>query len=138
MNKEEPTRGERNNNPGNIVKTDIQWLGEDDHGMDTHFETFVSADRGIRALAKLLRNYGRANRNTVRTIIHTYAPPVENDTDAYVTAVAKEVGVNPDTLLTLTDAGLLVKLCVAIIRHENGRVNYSLEYISEAVATALV
>src|SRR3569832_2780970 len=88
------TRGLRNNNPGNIRKTATDWRGEV-VGSDSAFETFATPEAGIRALAVLLRNYQRKyGLRTVRAIITRYAPPSENNTESYVSAVAgrQEVG----------------------------------------------
>src|SRR3569832_207317 len=82
------TRGLRNNNPGNIRKTATDWRGEV-VGSDSAFETFATPEAGIRALAVLLRNYQRKyGLRTVRAIITRYAPPSENNTESYVSAVA--------------------------------------------------
>lgn len=130
------TRGERNNNPGNIVKSDIFWRGEI-AGDDKRFESFASPDEGIRALAVILQNYQKKyGLNTVRGIINRYAPPVENDTGAYINAVAGALGVSPDAALNLADPGTLLPLVTAIIKHENGRVLYDQALIASAVGVA--
>lgn len=123
------TRGERNNNPGNIVKTDIAWQGEGlppgHAGFDSRFEVFTAPEYGIRALGRLLQNYSRAGRRSVQAIINTYAPPAENDTGAYVRAVAARLNVNPNAELNLFDPATLRALVSAIITHENGRDLYT-------------
>jgi len=130
------TRGERNNNPGNIVKSDIFWRGEI-AGNDKRFESFASPDEGIRALAVILQNYQKKyGLNTVRGLINRYAPPVENDTGAYVNAVAGALNVSPDAPLNLADPAVLLPLVTAIIRHENGRVLYDQALIASAVGVA--
>ena len=130
------TRGERNNNPGNIVKSDIFWRGEI-AGDDKRFESFASPDEGIRALAVILQNYQKKyGLNTIRGIINRYAPPVENDTGAYVNAVSGALGVSPDAPLNLADPGTLLPLVTAIIKHENGRVLYDQALIASAVGVA--
>jgi len=130
------TRGERNNNPGNIVKSDIFWRGEI-AGDDKRFESFASPDEGIRALALILQNYQKKyGLNTVRGLINRYAPPVENNTGAYINAVSGAVGVSPDTPLNLADPGTLLPLVTAIIKHENGRVLYDQALIASAVGVA--
>lgn len=135
------TRGERNNNPGNIVKTDIFWQGEIT-GNDGKFETFADPRAGIRALGKVLLNYqNRYGLNTVRGIINRYAPPTvngkfENNTGAYVNAVSSALSVTPDTPLNLNDPATLQNLVTAIIKHENGRVNYAQNVIAESLGFA--
>ncbi|HEY6022286.1 MAG TPA: structural protein P5 [Candidatus Paceibacterota bacterium] len=122
-----PTRGERNNNPGNIERGTIHWQGmADDQSGDKRFIVFNTPEDGIRALAKLLFNYQNIHGlNTVRQIVNRWAPPTENDTYSYVNTVASEVGVTPDDKINLTDSETLAKLVTAIIRHENGRVIYA-------------
>lgn len=118
------TRGERNNNPGNIVKSAAPWQGKVS-GTDPRFETFDTPENGIRALAKLLRNYAAQGVDSVEAIITRYAPSNENDTGAYIRAVAQDVGVAPSDPLNLSDVATLRALVGAIITHENGRNVYA-------------
>ena len=130
------TRGERNNNPGNIRLSAAPWRGKITGG-DAAFETFADATSGIRALALLLRRYFRVyGLDTVRKIIDRYAPASENDTGAYVRAVAAAIGAGPDERLDLDDDGRLSALVAAIITHENGRNIYSAAEIATAVNLA--
>ena len=127
------SRGIRNNNPGNIRRTQIAWRGEVP-GADKDFETFSSPEYGIRAMGKLLQNYGDEGINTITKIINRYAPTNENDTGAYVRAVAKTTGLLPDQALTLTDPVILTALVKAIIVHENGSNPYSDSTISRGLS----
>lgn len=129
------TRGERNNNPGNIVKTDINWQGEIP-GFDARFESFNTPEQGIRALSKLLKNYGKQGFNTISKIINKYAPSSENDTNAYIQSVAKYVGINPNLPLDTSNEQINFALTKAIIRHENGRVIYDDSTILNSVRAA--
>lgn len=114
-------RGVRNNNPGNIRHGD-PWQGLAKGQTDPAFATFQSAAYGIRALARTLITYqDRYGLNTVRGIITRWAPPVENDTEAYVQGVAEQVGVKPDAQIDVQTYMTLRPLVEAIIRHENGR-----------------
>jgi len=134
------TRGERNNNPGNIryLPNGEHWIGERKNEGDPDFCEFNTPEEGIRALAKTLITYQRKHGlNTVRNIINRWAPSSENDTDAYVYAVAQDCAVTPTQILDLNDSQMLSKLCKAIIRHENGRVIYSDEQINQGVQSAL-
>lgn len=130
------TRGERNNNPGNIRISSAPWQGKVD-GVDPAFETFTDPQAGIRALARVLKNYQAVHGlDTVRGIIGRWAPPTENNTAAYVQSVAGALGVAPDDRINLQDAATLEKLTAAIIRHENGRLIYSAADIAAAVQLA--
>ena len=116
-------RGIRNNNPGNIRKSAEKWQGLAPEQTDSAFFQFVSMPYGIRAMTKILRNYStRYGLNTVQDIINRWAPPVENNTDAYVDAVARAVGVQPTQFLNLDNADTMFALVRAIIAHENGKV----------------
>ncbi len=128
-------RGIRNNNPGNI-----RW-GDDWKGLvppaqrtDKDFCQFFDSKWGIRALVKVLLNYskrpgvpgvGNSGIDTVREIISRWAPPNENNTEAYIQSVAKACGVKPNDNLDLTDKKLMLAMVKAIIQHENGVQPYS-------------
>jgi hypothetical protein len=130
-------RGIRNNNPGNIERSVIRWQGERD-GTDTRFAEFETPQDGIRALARNALTYSeRHGLDTARAIINRWAPAAENDTRAYVDAVAAELGVGADERINLRDPATLEKLTAAIIRHENGAQPYPVEFIQEGVARAL-
>lgn len=134
-----PTRGERNNNPGNIDRhTGTLWRGMADMQTDSRFVIFQGVEWGIRALAKVLLAYKRMHKiDTVRKIINRWAPSSENDTDAYVNHVATVLEVGPDEPIDVEDLAILCKLTTAIIAHENGRVIYSPQVIAAAVMEAL-
>ncbi|WAL80953.1 hypothetical protein OYT13_13820 [Pandoraea sp. XJJ-1] len=122
-------RGLRNNNPGNIRYGSFAKsqgaVGKDSGG----FAVFQSAEDGLRALGDLLRSYARRGLNTVRGVINRWAPPSENDTGAYVGAVAKRLGVGEDQALNMNDPKVIAGLTAEITRHENGRNPYAPEAI---------
>lgn len=118
-------RGVRNNNPGNIDRSSTVWQGEDRSAAarqrEPRFCVFTSAEFGFRALAKVLLTYQKDHGlRTVRAVINRWAPPVENDTNAYVREVAKAVGVEPDTRIDVMQFRTTFALAKAIARHENG------------------
>lgn len=130
------SRGLRNNNPGNIRKSGDPWLGLAAEQPDHEFFTFTEPQFGIRALAKVLMNYRRLyGLNTIDAIIRRWAPPSENDTDAYIRAVASRTGIPAKASLNLpADLDVLVP---AIIRHENGAQPYPPELIAQGIGLAL-
>lgn len=129
-------RGIRNNNPGNIVLSDIPWLGKT-QGEDDRFETFESAEAGLRALSLNLLNYSRKyNLSTVKDIISRWAPPNENDTGSYVGTVARKLGIDPDAPIDLENSGLLARLTEAIVSHENGMNPYKSDQYLMAAESA--
>jgi hypothetical protein len=129
------TRGERNNNPGNI-RHGSNWQGLAPKQPDPDFCTFTDAKYGFRALAKVLLVYRAKGYDTLRTIIDRWAPPNENNTDAYVVAVAHSMGCDPDVHLDVADYTQMYPLVCAIVRHENGRNNYLRSTIDAGLALA--
>lgn len=130
------SRGIRNNNPGNLVKTPDPWKGKVPHAQNTdgQFEQFIQPEYGIRAMfIDIKGDISKRKQNTVRKLISSYAPKHENNTAAYIAAVTKAIGKGADTLLTANDYFPLIK---AIIKHENGEQPYSDEVIKKAMALA--
>ena len=133
-----PTRGERNNNPGNIRKSKTAWQGKVDNlaGVvdEVSFVQFSSASYGIRAIGKIIGTYyNKYNLVTVHDIISRWAPDSENDTGAYVGAVCVSCGVSENEQLVL-NAKTLANIVTAIIYHENGRCIYPPQYILDGLA----
>lgn len=145
-----PTRGVRNNNPGNIdFNPRNNWDGQlgKETGPNGRFAVFDKPENGIRAMGKLLLNYrgkdgqpgvGKPGIDTVVEFIHRWAPPGENDTGAYVAAVAKAVGVGPIDPIDIKSPRVLAGMVTAIIRHENGYDAYAPAVVAEGVRRALL
>jgi len=123
MSKSKTPRGIRNHNPGNIRWGD-PWQGliPKAKRTDTAFCQFESAAYGIRALARTLITYqDKYDLRTIRQIVTRWAPPVENNTAAYIHAVSNQTGFPPDQKLDMHEYAQLYGVVGAIIRHENGR-----------------
>lgn len=129
-------RGIRNNNPGNIRWSNDQWKGliPKDQASDKSFCVFRTPEYGIRAMTRILRRYmqypgipnvGKPKIDTVREIISRWAPPNENNTEAYIQSVAKNVGVAANSPIDVFDSAIMLKLLKAIIAHENGQQPYT-------------
>lgn len=89
---------------------------------------------GIRALVKVLINYKKIHwLNTVRQIISCYAPPNENQIQAYIQTVADQIGVYPDTVIDIEERGISAVFIKAVIRMENGIQPYSDETIEKGI-----
>lgn len=125
-------RGIRNNNPGNIRATGDQWQGMTGQDKDG-FVQFAAPVYGVRAMARILTSYARQGQVTVRQIINRWAPPTENDTDAYVAHVAAELKVSPDAPVTERQWPALIAV---MIEHENGQQPYNYALIVEGVQIA--
>src|SRR5689334_21426246 len=108
--------GLRNNNPGNIRPGD-SWQGM--VGENGGFVVFQDITWGLRALATDITNKIREGYNTITSLIGRYAPPSENNTPAYINAVAADTGIGPNDPLDLS-AETLHDLVRAIMNHENG------------------
>ena len=114
-------RGIRNNNPLNI-RVGNKWKGEVSHPTDKQFEQVVSMEWGVRAAVIILRRYiRRYGLNTIARIIAKWAPANENNTRAYVKAVATKVGISPDAQVKYEDEQLMCSIADAMIRVECGQ-----------------
>ena len=132
------TRGERNNNPGNIDQTAQLWVGQVQDSREPRFCVFDTPENGIRALCRVLLTYYRKHGlNTVAKIVNRWAPPSENDSGAYINHVAHLLGVGQDAVIDVEDVDTLEILARAIIQHENGRCIYEDATIVKAVDLAL-
>ena len=135
-----PTRGERDNDPGNLRRDATPWLGLVPLADSTEkvFCTFDTAINGIRALCKVLLSYQRLDQcKTLARVISRYAPGTENDTSAYLTDVVARTGIGAGETLELENANELANVARAIIVHENGRCIYGADTIAKAVGLAL-
>ena len=137
------SRGIRNNNPGNIEVGD-PWEGRasakerlpHQEGEDK-FVVFKSPEFGIRAITKLLQTYRvKYGLNTITGIISRWAPPEENDTEAYIASVSESMGIDPDKVLDTSSTNVLNPLVTAIIRHENTEQPYSETTILTGISLA--
>ena len=91
------TRGTRNNNPLNIRHSKDRWQGACINQTDKAFVQFTSMAYGYRAAWKILESYWKYFHDlpkafNVRNIIARWAPPAENDTEAYIRAVIRLSG----------------------------------------------
>jgi hypothetical protein len=108
--------GLRNNNPGNLRPGD-NWQGM--IGENGGFIQFQDISWGIRALGIDLSTKIRNGYNTIEKIISRYAPPTENDTQAYINAVVDFTGLSATRVLT-ADVTTLRRLIRAIMNVEIG------------------
>lgn len=128
-------RGIRNNNPGNI-KLGTAWDGLSDEQNDDVFCQFKEPVWGIRALMRILLVY-RFNYKirTIEDIIGRFAPPSENDTEAYINYVCRVSDRLPDEILDNSIEHYL-PIVKAIIKMENGMQPYDDDVIVEGMYKA--
>ena len=122
-------RGIRNNNPLNIRRSTDRWEGARKKQTDKAFVQFESMAYGYRAGWKTLQSYynrlGRQGKAfTVQNIICRWAPPNENDTEAYIRTVLTLSGIGEQEILLPPENAdsyhRLSKLLVAMTVMENG------------------
>ncbi len=127
-------RNVRTNNPGNIKDFGINWegkVGSESGGnvASGNFVQFKNPEYGVRALAKDITSKRNRGLNTISKILNVYAPPgKENNTTAYINAVASTMGVDANATLTDSDMHSLVK---AVTSHEGG--SESLNYYTDPI-----
>ena len=98
-------RGIRNNNPLNIRLSKDRWQGQRPPSTSPEGEkafcVFESMAYGWRAAFKLLCHtyYGKYKLKTIRALITRWAPPKENNTEAYIRRVTDRIGIGADTVL---------------------------------------
>jgi hypothetical protein len=137
ISKTKTPRGIRNNNPGNIRRNGDPWQGLAERQGDVEFFTFQTPIYGIRALARTLIAYqDKHGLRTIRQILGRWAPPVENNTNAYVRAVATQTGFDADQPLDMHRFDQLKPLIEAIIQHENGQQPYSDTQLTKGLVLA--
>lgn len=126
------SRGLRNNNPLNIRHSADRWQGARIMQTDPDYVQYKDIKWGFRAAWKILDTYcltfkkeGKAYN--VKNIIGRWAPPTENDTDAYVRAVVKLSGLGgnenmprPKHYWNFEEVDKLVRLIRAMVCVENG------------------
>lgn len=115
------SRGIDNCNPGNIRLSKVFYRGEVQPSQDAAFKQFSSMEWGYRAMFVLLDTYARRyGLNTIRGMISRYAPPSENNTEAYIAAICEWTGIAADDVLDTRSRRDMVPIVVAMSRIENG------------------
>lgn len=115
------SRGLRNNNPGNIRLDGVHWKGEKEPSTDGAFKQFTSMAWGYRAMFQTLNTYSNKHGlDTIRKMISRWAPPTENDTEAYIKAISDRSGTPPDSRITTTNRDVMVPIVAAMSAVENG------------------
>lgn len=118
------SRGLRNCNPGNIRRTRRQGLyrGEVEQASDPEFRTFAALKWGYRAMFVVLYTYQKRHRlNTPRQWIERWAPPEENNTEAYLKFVCQRAEVEPDQPISALEESQMLPFVAAMSQIENGQ-----------------
>ena len=123
------TRGQRNNNPLNVRHSADQWQGARAEQTDPSFVQFESMAYGYRAAWKVLESYWKHFHRAklpynVKNIIGRWAPPTENDTQAYIHTVLRLTSLGGMENLPQPSRGVdterLVRLLAAMTTMECG------------------
>ena len=93
-----------NNNPGNLRFVGQPGAVNGEKG----FAKFQTPEAGLAAMKTLLTKYSSSG-HTLASMINKYAPPSENDTNTYVSQMAKALGVDPNTPLSKINLDKLVQ-----------------------------
>jgi SPP1 gp7 family putative phage head morphogenesis protein len=112
-------RNWRNRNPGNVIYNKIPWNGLIGH--DSNFCIFSDAEYGKRATRKIIANRRSEGKNLVEAIM-SYAPPHENNTEAYILFLEKISGVQRNLNLQLATDEQVEKIVQGIFIHEGTQV----------------
>lgn len=126
-------RGYRNNNPLNIRRSSDKWFGMCAVQRDKSFVQFVSMAYGCRAAYVLFyRYFYKYTCRTIESVISRWAPPLENDTFAYIRTVVSYmcengITVTKDTGIDFENIDFMVLFLKAMSKVENGYVIPSLD-----------
>lgn len=122
-------RAVRNNNPGNI-RIGTAWAGlmpraqmNPDQAAETEFCVFEAPKWGFRAMAEIFHTYFlKDGIKTLRQAITRWAPPSENNTDAYVADVCGGFSppAKPDDPFPFTSDVMMAPLLTRVSIHEVG------------------
>ena len=81
------------------IRAGQNWQGKT--GVRRGFVEFVNKEYAIRAWLILMRTYRRRGLTTLRQIVTTFAPPKENNTEAYIDFVCKQTKYNSNSYISL-------------------------------------
>ena len=102
-------RSQKNCNPGNLLYAkQREAIGVDDKG----FAVFPNDPAGWRALVNQI-NLDQTRGLAIGDFIRKYAPPIENDTDAYLGFVLKGLRADPEDRLDFYSKYALAGLIAA-------------------------
>lgn len=115
------SRGYKNCNPGNIRINSDKFLGEIIPSGDKEFKRFESMAYGYRAMFVILRNYKRNYAlDTIRKMIHRWAPENENNTNSYINVVSDRSGIPADDPIDTNSKEQMTRIVAAMSYVENG------------------
>lgn len=114
-------RNWRNNNPGNIEYGSFA-KSQGAIGSDGRFAIFPTYDAGRAAKESLLFDTSSYKDKTIAEAINRYAPPSENNTNAYIGGITSSLGVPANTRLSSLSPAQRSAMLDAMERIEGFRV----------------
>ena len=127
-------RGIRNNNPLNIRLSSDKWQGQRPLSSspegEKSFCVFESMAYGWRAAFVILCKtyYGKYKLKTIRALITRWAPPKENNTEAYIRRVTDRIGIGPDRELGSPQEHpaqwMMIAMAMAIVECGTAQLDY--------------
>lgn len=112
---------ERHNNPGNLVFAGQRGATVGETVAGHTFARFQSTEEGVAALYRQLQLYQKRGIDTLTEIMGVYAPEGSNDTSAYIKALSKTTGLDPNQQLNFGDPATAAAMIRGISQHEAGR-----------------
>lgn len=109
------------NNPGNIRYDSVPWEGLASPPSMRGFCCFLTQEDGVRALCRILLTYqDKYDLHCIEDWIARYAPPDENNTEAYILDMEARTHWRRDEMIDLRVPSNLEALAVAMCHHESG------------------
>lgn len=93
------------------IRAGQNWQGKT--GVRRGFVEFVNKEYAIRAWLILMRTYRRRGLTTLRQIVTTFAPPKENNTEAYIDFVCRQTKYNPGYEIKADSTYILLGIAMA-------------------------
>lgn len=135
-NKKGGTVAERHNNPGNLVFAGQRGASKGETVAGHTFAKFKSTEEGIAALYRQLQLYQQRGIDTLTEVMGVYAPEGSNNTGAYIKALSKSTGLDPNQQLNFGDPATAAAMIRGISQHEAGKSYLSDQQILSGISMA--
>jgi hypothetical protein len=127
---------ERHNNPGNLVFAGQRGAEVGETVAGHTFAKFKSTEAGIAALYRQLQLYQKRGIDTLTEVMGVYAPEGANNTGAYIKALSKSTGLDPNQQLNFGDPSTAAAMIRGISQHEAGKSYLSDQQILSGISMA--
>lgn len=135
-NKKGGTVAERHNNPGNLVFAGQRGATKGETVAGHTFAKFQSTEEGVAALYRQLQLYQKRGIDTLTEIMGVYAPEGSNNTGAYINALSKTTGLDPNQQLNFGDPATAAAMIRGISQHEAGKSYLNEQQILSGISMA--